>query len=151
MDTEGNLYGTTIGQPHYEFGNIYKLVRNHFPDGSGVFYRLEYLYYFTVDSPAGYGPIARVILDANGDIFGTTALGDNFPGSVFELVPNDQLFPPYYDLKVLYTFSEDGLDIDASLGGMVMDSAGNLFGTSFAGSPEFGTELGLVWQLELAK
>ena len=74
IDGAGNLYGTTYfgGSPACGSGpgcgNVFKLTH-----GSGG-WTYSSLYNFTGGSDGGY-PIAGVILDANGNLYGTTPFG----------------------------------------------------------------------------
>ncbi len=112
-DTAGNLYGTT--------GEIVFKVA---PDGTE-----SVLHTFT-GPPDGYGPsVASLILDSAGDIYGTTPYGgDAGIGIVFELTPSGQE-------TILHTFSgvDGGTDGSEPFGGLVRDTAGNLYGTTAAG------------------
>lgn len=85
MDAAGSLYGTTIGGASGGGGTIFKLT----PSNGGWTYSL--LYSFT-DGSDGASPYGNVVVDANGNIFGTTASGGggNCPngcGVVLELTP----------------------------------------------------------------
>ena len=80
-DSAGNLYGTTSYDGEYGGGTVYKL------DPSGTF---TVLHAFTggVD---GYYPVAGVILDNTGNVYGTTYKGGSDPscscGVVFKIAP----------------------------------------------------------------
>ena len=95
MDAAGNLYGTTVygGQPDcngsFGCGNVFKLT----PGNGGWTYTS--LHNFTGLSDGGY-PYAPVILDANGNLYGTTPFGGTSYycsaygigcGVVFEITP----------------------------------------------------------------
>jgi uncharacterized repeat protein (TIGR03803 family) len=69
-------------------------------------------------------PYAGVILDASGNAYGTTWIGGaNNAGVVFELMPTPT---GSWEEKILYSFSGAG-----SVAGLVFDSKGNLYGTTF--------------------
>jgi uncharacterized repeat protein (TIGR03803 family) len=93
-----------------------------------------------ISSPQGYSPQAGLIQDAAGNLYGTTARGGAHDlGSVFEFIPNTQ---GGYAEKVLHSFdNSDGFVPVASL---VMDSAGNLYGTTELGG---SAGLGVVFEL----
>ena len=81
MDTAGNLYGATVDDGAFGNGSVFKLT----PTGSGWTY--TDLYDFT-GSGDGQGPLGNVIVDANGNIYGTTYLGGAYGyGVVWELRP----------------------------------------------------------------
>jgi len=127
LDSAGNLYGTTYyggylacGVPS-ACGTVFKL------DPSG---NLTTLYRFT-GVPDGANPASTLIRDAKGNFYGTTAGGGNSAcddglgcGTVFEISAAGKE-------TVLYRFN--GSDGEEPYAGVVRDSAGNLFGTTFAG------------------
>ena len=126
MDNAGNLYGTTrLGSGN--FGNGYGTVFELSPTGSG-FYKETILYSFTGGSD-GEEPIAGVTMDAAGNLFGTTSLGGNGSctngcGTVFKLSRGTA----GYTKATLHSFTggSDGL----LPSGLILDSAGNLYGTT---------------------
>jgi len=122
-DSAGNLYGTT-----YQGGIAGAGVNQR---GAGVIYKIDtsgqytVLYSFTGEAD-GSGPIAGVILDAAGNLFGTTYNGGmQGKGVVFQLRTAGQE-------TVLYSFAgaPDGANPYA---GVTADAAGNLYGTTFNG------------------
>jgi len=122
LDSAGNLYGTTptggVG-----LGMVFKL-----SSGGSAF---KVLYSFTGGAD-GRGPLAGVIQDAAGNLYGTTTGGGSSgAGVVFELIRCDSE-PSGYEFKVLYTFT-GGTDGRTPYGGLVLDAAGNLYGTTFEG------------------
>ena len=76
LDSAGNLYGVTYCDGAYGFGSIFVLMPS---DGS---YTFTDLHDFTNGSDGGY-PNGDLVLDSNGNIFGTTFGGGG--GVVFEL------------------------------------------------------------------
>jgi uncharacterized repeat protein (TIGR03803 family) len=115
-DSAGNLYGTTnCGGPAYA-GTVFKLDKNG---------QEKVLYSFTGGADGAY-PVAGLIMDAGGNLYGTTAYGGaNGGGVVYKIDPTG------YE-TVLYSFTggADGLYPNA---GVVQDSAGNLYGTTVYG------------------
>ena len=92
-----------------------------------------------VPEPFGANPYAQLIADASGNLYGTTASGGVYNnGVVFELIhdPNGR-----WSQKVLYTFS--GLPEVNQLSRLLLDSAGNLYGTIASTQ----TSCGLVYRL----
>ena len=74
----------------------------------------------------GYDPVAGLIFDAAGHLYGTTYEGGAFrSGTVFELAPNPD---GGWKEKVLHSFTghDDGAGPAAAL---IFDQAGNLYGT----------------------
>lgn len=89
-------------------------------------------------------PEAALVADSSGVLFGTTALGGSAGwGTIFELVPKNG----GYKFKVLHDFCQranctDGQDPQS---GLVIDTAGNLYGTTkFGGAQNGGTVFELM-------
>ena len=133
MDAGGNLYGTTsdVGASGV-YGTVFRLA----PDGSGG-YTETVLHRFAAGPGDGANPIAGLVLDAQGNLFGTTSSGGSADaGTVFELTPDGS---GGYAERVLYTFT-DGADGGLPSAGLALDGHGNLFGTTrFGGSAGLGT------------
>jgi uncharacterized repeat protein (TIGR03803 family) len=95
------------------------------------------------DGAAAYG---RVISDSAGNLYGTTAFGGmSGSGVVFELTNPEA--PGGWNEAVLYTFS-GGSDGSQPYGGLIFDSAGNLYGTTFQGG---ASNAGTVYELTPGK
>jgi uncharacterized repeat protein (TIGR03803 family) len=126
-DANGDLFGTTMqGGPNND-GTVFELVNNN-----GT-YTLNTLVNFTGSGNVnanGADPVGGLIADANGDLFGTTELGGSYnDGTVFELVNNNGT----YTLNTLFNFNGgNGAD---SVGGLIADANGDLFGTTMQGGP----------------
>ena len=126
MDVSGNLYGTTYGGGAYGYGTVFKL------NTSG---NLTVLHSFTNSGGDGAGPAADLVMDASGNLYGTTANGGNLNycaksgcGVVFKLNSSGSE-------TILHTFTGSGGDGANPEGGLVMDASGNLYGTTqFGGS-----------------
>lgn len=115
-DSSGNLYGTTIGGGSVNSdGTVYKL------DPTG---KETVLHVFT--GTDGQWPWASLVFDKNGNLFGTTSFGGaNGDGTVFELdsAGNE---------TVLHNFLS-ATDGSAVISPIIMDAAGNLYGTADEG------------------
>lgn len=134
-DSAGNLYGTTGEAGTYGFGNVFKIA----PDGS------EIVLYAFQHGRDGWGSAGSLILDASGNLYGTTAFGGKCKrsphcGTVFKLAPNGQE-------KVLHDFvGKEGLRPNP---GLIADTNGNLYGTtSQGGGGCFGQGCGVVFTLK---
>ena len=131
MDGSGNLYGTAQSGGLSKYGTAFELE----PTGNGS-YTESVLYSFTGGSDGG-NPVGGMIRDSSGNLYGTTRSGGGSNvGTVFELVPNGS---GGYTESVLHAFtgSSDGAD---PVGRLLMDSGGNLYGTTeFGGSNNTGT------------
>lgn len=119
LDATGNLYGTTQNGGAFGGGIVFKLT----PAGKETV-----LYNFGAISNDGSNPLAGVILDKNGNLYGTATSGGtgNGSGTVFVVTPAGQE-------TVLWNFGVqpgDGANPEA---GLVMDTRGNLYGTTYLG------------------
>ncbi|MGD0826083.1 MAG: choice-of-anchor tandem repeat GloVer-containing protein [Terriglobales bacterium] len=120
-DGAGNFYGTTeIGGLGY--GTVFELS----PNGSGG-WNETVLHTFTGFSDGAYPFFTTLIFDSRGNLYGTTSDGgQNNYGVVFELSPVGQEWVE----TVLFNFGADGGPYGTSpFNGVVMDAAGNLYGT----------------------
>ena len=143
MDKKGNLYGTSLLGGANNVGTVFEVSP---PAVAGAPWTETILYSFS--GPDGSSPAGRLLLDASGNLFGTTdGGGAGQSGTVFQLAPPPAPGAPWTQ-TVLYSFSggEDGSSPSA---GMVMDKTGRLFGTAKsggAGGPRgFG---GVVFELD---
>ena len=81
------------------------------------------------------------MFDAARNIYGTTLYGGQFgAGTVFELVAQVRIGS--YKEKVLWSFN--GTDGNQPLGSLILDSAGNLYGTTNAGGSKYS---GVVFEV----
>ena len=125
FDRAGNLYGTTRYGGGYGPGNVFELAPNS--DGS---WTENVLYSFTGGQDGG-GPVAALIFDGAGNLYGTTQIGGtNGQGVIFKLIHNSD---GSWSEIVLYQFTggKDGSQPNDSL---IFDQAGNLYGTTFYSS-----------------
>jgi uncharacterized repeat protein (TIGR03803 family) len=127
FDTAGNLYGTTAGGGAYgNYGTVFELT----PNGSGGWTEVI-LHSFNNDGKDGYGPIAGLTFDTTGNLYGTTASGGTFgSGTVFGMSPRSG---GGWQEAVLHSFNNDRKDGYQPFAGLVIDAAGNLYGTTFSG------------------
>ncbi len=89
----------------------------------------------------GSGPFAGLILDAAGNLYGTTEYGGaSGYGTVFKLTPNAD---GSWTESVLYSFN-GGSDAAIPCAGLILDAAGNLYGTTSTGG---ASNHGTVFQL----
>jgi len=95
------------------------------------------LHNFKDDGKDGHKPLAALIFDASGNLYGTTSEGGTGTeycpggcGTVFELMPKGD---GTWTEKVLHSFNEDGTDGAGPAGSLVFDASGNLYGTTSGG------------------
>ena len=135
MDKKGNLYGTTTGGGAYSFGTVFKLS----PKKGGVWTETV-LYSFGSQSDDGVNPYGVLIMDKKGDLYGTTTGGGAYVyGEVFKLSPPAGESSVWTE-KVLYSFGSYSIDGAYAFDGLIMDTVGNLYGTTAGGGKySFGT------------
>jgi uncharacterized repeat protein (TIGR03803 family) len=127
-DTTGALYGTTL-QGGSGNGTVFKLT----PAGSG--YTESVLYRFQGGND-GHTPVAGLIADKTGALYGTTLFGGSTCdcGTVFKVTPAGS----GYTETVLYRF-QGGSDGNQPAAGLISDETGALYGTTRFGGGRGGT------------
>ena len=126
---DGSLYGTTT-MGGGNSGIVFKLTPPPQVCRTTICPWNETVLYRFTGGDDGGNPYTPVILDAAGNIYGTTQSGGSANlGAVFELSPTGSSWTE----SVLYSFM--GLPDDGSQpeSGLVMDTAGNLYGTTADG------------------
>jgi len=130
-DAAGNLYGTAAGGGPGSSGLVFELS----PPAAGETDWSETAIQ-TFDGNDGSDPRGAMISDGAGNLYGTTIAGgksndcDEGCGVVFELSPPAEGNTAWTE-TVLHSF--DGTDGAAPWGGVIFDSAGNLYGTTTVG------------------
>jgi uncharacterized repeat protein (TIGR03803 family) len=114
-DSSGNFYGTTTHGGANDYGVVFKLAT----DGT------ETVLYSFAGGTDGRRPVAGVIKDKAGNLYGTTAYGGLGWGTVFKLASDGTE-------TVLYSFT-GGNDGAGPIGGVLIDQKGNLYGTTVQG------------------
>jgi len=152
-DASGNLYGTT------RYGGVSKACA----DGCGTVWELSppapgpstqgwtehILHRFGYSRTDGVGPaLGQLAMDSEGDLFGATDVGGQYGfGTIFKLHrasatadSNDA-----WQETILYDFGKSGAQGVYPGGGVILDQAGNLYGTTTAGGSSCGC--GVVYEL----
>jgi uncharacterized repeat protein (TIGR03803 family) len=132
MDGAGNLYGTTVYGSPGNAGTVFELS----PAGGGS-WTLTQLHHFSFYTD-GDAPQGGVVLDASGNLYGTTvwggdgdsACGPTQCGTVFKLAPSTG---GTWTLTVLENFGDIATDGANPVGGLTIDSHGRIFGTTLDG------------------
>jgi uncharacterized repeat protein (TIGR03803 family) len=139
LGANGNLYGTTVDGGnsitcYTGCGTVFELT----PDGTE-----KALYSFN-GTPDGSEPAGSLIMDAQGNFYGTTQFGGVYRnGTVFKLTPTGVE-------TILYSFS-GGADGGDPVDGLTMDSEGNLYGVTVTGgnTSECPEGCGVVFKITL--
>ena len=136
-DAAGNLYGTAAyggAQCSYQYGcgTVFKV------DATG---QESILYTFTGGADGGV-PLAGLVRDATGNLYGTAAgFGTYDSGTVFKLDPSGKE-------TVLYSF-KGGADGEDPLAGLVRSPDGSLYGTTaYGGNGACSFGCGTVFKLD---
>jgi len=130
QDKSGTMYGTTYGGGDSGRGTVFKLTK------SG---KESVLYSFSGGADGGFPEYGYLALDSKGNLYGTTSTGGSGAGCsggcgvVFKVDKAGKE-------TVLYSFAGENGDGANPYAGVVLDSAGNLYGTTFRGGQSvFGT------------
>jgi uncharacterized repeat protein (TIGR03803 family) len=127
MNPAGNLFGTANAA--FELSPI------------GHDWKETLLHDFTGQNGDGFGPYAAVILDAAGNVYGTTEDGGGSNkcgggcGTVYQLSPTSD---GKWKETILHRFQADWDGTYPGVGALILDSAGNLYGTADGGVTGYG-------------
>jgi uncharacterized repeat protein (TIGR03803 family) len=145
-DSSGNLYGTTASGGAPGFGVAFQVATSN--DQETV------LHVFTGPPFDAYAPSGILAMGSDGSIYGTSTFGGNGTadycdqfgcGAIFKLTPSQGSWTE----SLLYSFQ--GAADGAFPGGVVIDQAGNLYGTTSSGGDlSCGTPFGcgVVFRLD---
>jgi uncharacterized repeat protein (TIGR03803 family) len=142
LDSAGNLYGTTTAGgdldcnfPYGGCGVVFELT----PSSGGKW--IETVLHSFSSGADGAIPYGGLIFDTSGNLYGTTIGGGGSTncgggcGTVFRLTPNTNRT---WTESVLHSFT-GGTDGYGPYAGLIVDSTGNLYGTTPAGGVGSGT------------
>jgi uncharacterized repeat protein (TIGR03803 family) len=134
IDRAGNLFGTTA------YGGNTSACNLGASPGCGTVFEVaadgteKTLYAFNGGDTDGWSPVANLIADKDGNLYGTTEAGGSTTacngvgcGIVFKIAPDGSE-------TVLYDFT-GGSDGAHPAAGLLRDRKGNLYGTTLAGGP----------------
>jgi uncharacterized repeat protein (TIGR03803 family) len=148
LDRHGNLYGTTrLGGNGTQNGVVFRLA----PNGTETV-----LYSFCSQGGGnctdGAAPLAGVIADKQGNLYGTTFEGgpaNFYGGEVYKLAPNGTLTVLWAFCTVSYQ-GGCGDGQNPQYGNLVMDTSGNLYGTTSAGGEGAYEQGGTLYEVPAA-
>jgi uncharacterized repeat protein (TIGR03803 family) len=125
------MYGTTPDGGKFAEGTVYEVS----PSGSS--WQFHTIHAFNGDTDGAIGSLGSLLVDAAGNLFGVTELGGvHGGGTAFEMSPSGKR----WSYKVLYAFAAVSGDGASPYGGLVADSQGRLYGTTYyGGSAGLGT------------
>jgi len=149
FDSAGNLYGTTVAGGNVGLclkagcGTVFELS----PNSNGGWKQTRMFKF--VDSN-GASPSAGVIIDASGNLYGTTSQGGDLTacspavgcGVAYKLTPN----PTGWTETVLHRFGTTATDGIQPRSSPIFDSSGNLYGTTSPGTSVPGSP-GTVYEI----
>lgn len=138
-DSSGAFYGTTQYGGYSSSGGccgtVFKITH------SGGTYTTTTIHQFHPGT-GGYGPVSGLTMDSSGDLFGVTPFGGNDDcsqfsesdgcGVIYELKPSGSS----YTYKILHKFDNTGSDGYWPYGTLVLDSSGNIYGTTSEGGDD---------------
>jgi uncharacterized repeat protein (TIGR03803 family) len=131
LGAKGKMFGTTSAGGTYGYGIIFQLA----PSSSG--WNETVLHTFEMQSDGGT-PYAGLVFDQSGNLYGAaTSGGDGSGGTIFELTPSGA----GWNFDVLYGLP--GSDVSGPFRNLMLDSSGNIYGTTHCD----GTGNGTVYEL----
>jgi uncharacterized repeat protein (TIGR03803 family) len=154
IDDQGNLYGTTGAGGAYGYGQIAGWTSGYgtvfeVANGSNAITTLA-----SFNGYNGFEPLSGVVLDGQGNLYGTTHWGlvangsyiYSIPGTVYEVVKGSNAITP---LASFYGTTNNGTSNGRYPdGGVVLDGQGNLYGTTTGtGSAGDFAALGSVYEV----
>jgi uncharacterized repeat protein (TIGR03803 family) len=140
-DQAGNFYGITLGGGDFTFCSL---------NGCGTVYKVDKYGKHTVlhafpGPPDGYGPMGGLVMDAEGNLFGTTSGGGTGTcgggggcGVVFKIDPHGAE-------TIIHNFAGGANDGEAPDASLIMDADGNFYGTTVLGG---ASNAGTVFKLD---
>jgi len=139
FDSAGNLYGTTPDGGARSMGVVYELI----PGANGQWTE-KILHSFTGGNDGGVGSLGALLIDSAGNLYGVAEVGGaNGSGTVYRLSPGAN---GTWKGTTLYAFKGKP-DAGSPYGGLILDQAGNLYGTTYYGGANGG---GAVYELHKA-
>ncbi|HEX3819424.1 MAG TPA: choice-of-anchor tandem repeat GloVer-containing protein [Candidatus Sulfotelmatobacter sp.] len=143
-DGTGHLYGTAVagGSGICGCGIVFELI----PKANGA-WEENVLHTFSGGESDGADPETNLILDAAGNLYGTTTQGGPNSGTVFELQPQTD---GRWAERILHGFGQQDSDGNVPSGPLVSDTSGNLYGTTENGG-SVDCDCGTVFELSPAE
>jgi len=150
-DASGNLYGTAQHGGKHHNGIVFKLI----PNADGTMYTEHILHNFCAKQNCTDGayPYGNLIMDVEGNLYGTTIYGGSQSGVVYKMTPGAQ----GWSYKVLHTFCdgncadgsepEGGLSYKGQASGALWDGTSPLFGATQYGGTGANLGNGVIYEM----
>jgi uncharacterized repeat protein (TIGR03803 family) len=126
FDAVGRLYGTTYYDGAYNLGSVYELFPQHVGE-----WKERVLYNFKGGGD-GQNSISNLVIDATGNLYGTTSEGGLGSGVIFQLTPTANA---RWSESVPHEF-QGPPDGAFAYNGMVADASGNFYGATVHGGAD---------------
>jgi uncharacterized repeat protein (TIGR03803 family) len=143
----GSLYGTTYQGGSWGSGAVFNLRPPPHASPNVLGSWLEtVLYSFAGDGDGGNPGFGDLAFDQAGNLYGTTIIGGEGYGTVYELTPSDGGWTE----SIVYSFAGGKNDGSWPYAGVVFGKSGNLYGTTYQGGAGTGcgsTGCGTVYEL----
>jgi len=125
IDSKNNLYGTTVTGGAHNSGTVFKITARG---------KESVVYSFGSQTGDGNSPWDTLVMDAKGNLYGTTTAGGSANGgTVFKVTRTGKE-------RVLYSFGTKTGDGSVPYAGVILDAQSNLYGTTnFGGTQGHGT------------
>lgn len=134
MDATGHLFGMTVSGGSVKggcCGVLFKLI----PNGEASKYSVLYDFCARSACADGASPVGQLVMDATGNLYGTTASGGGNNADPLHLGGGTVFKFDGSALQTLHAFCAETNCADGAYpqAGLVMDASGNLFGTTSEG------------------
>ncbi len=143
MDGAGNLWGTTVNGGANYAGTVFEIS----PATGGTF--TEAIFYsLRAVANDGENPHASLIMDNFGNFYGTTYLGGVMNAGTVLNGGTVFMVDPAGAETILYSFGAGANDGQSPNGGLIVDSAGNVYGTTYYGGANGYDNGGTVFKID---
>ncbi len=150
LDAKGNLYGTSYSGGEKGGGTAFRLAPPSQPGGD---WSETVIHAFSYSRDDGAAPVATMIFDPEGNLYGTTLFGGDSCfvddayygcGIVFKLSPEGRDGMAWHE-SVLYFFQPGPGKAEQPAASLLFDNYGNLYGTTaYGGDNDYGTIFRIV-------
>jgi uncharacterized repeat protein (TIGR03803 family) len=143
-DASGNLFGTTFSGGGYGYGTVFEITKTAAGYASAPTILVSFC--SLANCADGRGPVAGLIADASGNLFGTTVNGGAYRdggdggGAVFEITKTAAGYASAPTILVSFCSLANCADGAFPSGGLTAAANGKLFGTTNSGGTyDYGT------------